>query len=125
MSWLAEYHVHLWVKQIEEDLDTGRWDALLATLLSIAPLDYQLPLSAQALADKNYELLQSDPSHASLHFKRIGSRRQLWSVRVGEYYRALGTDCRRYDLDQNGPASYNVAAVSGWNNSGLLRHFDC
>lgn len=29
---------------------------------------------------------------ASLHFKRVGKRQQLWSVRVGEHYRALGRE---------------------------------
>lgn len=48
-----------------------------------------LPSEVRALADKNYALLKADPRHPSLHFKRIG---ELWSVRVGEHYRALGTD---------------------------------
>ncbi len=30
MSWLAEHHAEMWDKQIEEDLDSGRLDALLA-----------------------------------------------------------------------------------------------
>ena len=46
-----------------------------------------LPAEVRALADKNYELLKADPWHPSLHFKRIG---ELWSVRVGGHYRALG-----------------------------------
>lgn len=41
------------------------------------------------LADKNYELLKSNPRHPSLHFKKLGT---LWSVRVGAHYRALGTE---------------------------------
>lgn len=52
----------------------------------------QLPVKVQQLADKNYELLKADPFHASLHFKKVGKRRQLWSVRVGDHYRALGLD---------------------------------
>ena len=52
----------------------------------------QLPKEVQELADKNYALLKVDPQHASLHFKKVGKRKQLWSVRVGEHYRALGTD---------------------------------
>ena len=52
----------------------------------------QLPTAVQELADKNYELLKSDPYHTSLHFKRVGRRKQLWSVRVGEHYRALATE---------------------------------
>jgi hypothetical protein len=48
-----------------------------------------LPADVRALADKNFSLLKSDPRHPSLHFKRIGN---LWSVRVGDHYRALGTE---------------------------------
>ena len=52
----------------------------------------QLPAPVQELADKNYRLLKDDPYHASLHFKRVGKRQQLWSVRVGEHYRPLGRE---------------------------------
>jgi hypothetical protein len=48
-----------------------------------------LPAEVRALADKSYRLLKNDPRHPSLHFKRIGN---VWSVRVGARYRALGTD---------------------------------
>jgi hypothetical protein len=48
-----------------------------------------LPEAIRALADKNYELLKTNPQHPSLHFKRVG---QYWSVRVGRDYRALGVD---------------------------------
>jgi hypothetical protein len=50
-----------------------------------------LPGEVRALADKNFALLKSDPRHPSLHFKRIG---KLWSVRVGDHYRALGTELK-------------------------------
>ena len=30
MSWLENHHAKLWDKQIEEDLDTGRLDKVLA-----------------------------------------------------------------------------------------------
>ena len=50
-----------------------------------------LPADVRALADKNFALLKSDPRHPSLHFKRIGD---LWSVRVGDHYRALGTEVK-------------------------------
>ncbi|MDY6783113.1 MAG: hypothetical protein SW833_11300 [Cyanobacteriota bacterium] len=52
----------------------------------------QLPKETQALADKNYELLKSNPYHPSLHFKKVGRRKQLLSVRVGDNYRALGVE---------------------------------
>jgi len=48
-----------------------------------------LPSGVRTVADKNFELLKADPRHASLHFKRIG---RIWSVRVGDRYRALGHD---------------------------------
>lgn len=48
-----------------------------------------LPEQARQLADRNYALLKTDPTHRSLHFKKIAS---LWSVRVGLHYRALATE---------------------------------
>jgi hypothetical protein len=48
-----------------------------------------LPEAVRKLADKNFELLKADPHHPSLHLKRIG---EVWSVRVGSHYRALGLD---------------------------------
>jgi mRNA-degrading endonuclease RelE of RelBE toxin-antitoxin system len=51
-----------------------------------------LPEQVQQLADKNYALLRADPFHPSLHFKKVGKNKQLWSARVGEHYRALGLD---------------------------------
>jgi hypothetical protein len=48
-----------------------------------------LPPDVRDLADKNFSLLKADLRHPSLHFKKIG---ELWSARVGDHYRALGTD---------------------------------
>lgn len=48
-----------------------------------------LPESVQRVADQNYELLKADPSHPSLHFKKVG---RYWSVRVGQGHRALGIE---------------------------------
>ncbi|MGK7907053.1 MAG: hypothetical protein AB4040_07485 [Synechococcus sp.] len=48
-----------------------------------------LPEAVQRVADRNYELLKSNPSHPSLHFKKVG---QFWSVRAGKGYRALGVE---------------------------------
>ena len=48
-----------------------------------------LTKNTQDLADKNYELLKSNPKHPSLHFKKID---KYWSVRVGLYYRALAVE---------------------------------
>jgi hypothetical protein len=45
-----------------------------------------LPESVQTVARKNFELLKEDPSHPSLHFKKVG---KLWSVRAGINHRAI------------------------------------
>ena len=52
----------------------------------------QLPKDIQALADKNFKLLKANPYHPSLHFKKVGKSKQLWSVRVSADYRALGRE---------------------------------
>lgn len=48
-----------------------------------------LPEEVRALADRCYAQLKADPSHPSLHFKKIGT---LWSVRVGLHHRALAVE---------------------------------
>ena len=48
-----------------------------------------LPPEVRRTADKNFELLRADSRHSSLHLKRIA---RVWSVRVGDRYRALGHD---------------------------------
>jgi hypothetical protein len=48
-----------------------------------------LPQDVQNLADKSFSLLREDPTHPSLHFKRI---EKFFSVRVGLRYRALGIE---------------------------------
>ncbi len=53
---------------------------------------YELPATIRALANKQYDLLKLDPFHPSLHFKKVGSKRQFWSVRVSQDCRALGVD---------------------------------
>ncbi len=47
-----------------------------------------LPDHVRTLADRSYQRLKADPTHPSLHFKRIG---EVYSVRIGLHYRALGT----------------------------------
>jgi hypothetical protein len=46
----------------------------------------ELPHEIQRLADKNFELLKGNPSHHSLHFKKVG---RYWSARIGIHYRAV------------------------------------
>lgn len=52
---------------------------------------HALPEDIRSLADKNFQLLKSNPRHPSLRLKRIG---ELWSARVGDHYRALGFDAQ-------------------------------
>jgi hypothetical protein len=44
MSWLEDYHAQVWDKQIEEDLETGRLDALLAEVDEEYEADLTQPL---------------------------------------------------------------------------------
>ena len=48
-----------------------------------------LPDEIQNVARKNYALLQANPHHPSLQFKKVG---KVWSARVGLHYRALATE---------------------------------
>jgi len=50
---------------------------------------HALPREVRALAEKNFQLLKADPSHPSLHFKKLG---KVWSARVGAHYRALAVE---------------------------------
>ncbi len=52
-------------------------------------LYHRLPADVRKTADKNFALLKSDSTHPSLRLKKIGD---LWSVRAGLHYRALGID---------------------------------
>ena len=55
-----------------------------------------LPTEIRRLADKTYASWVHDPAHASLHFKKLSGRDDLWSVRIGRQHRALGR--RKGDL---------------------------
>jgi hypothetical protein len=48
-----------------------------------------LPKNIQDLATKNFELLKADPSHPSLHLKKVGRYR---SAHVGLQYRVLAIE---------------------------------
>lgn len=43
----------------------------------------------RAIADQNFRLLEQDPRHPSLHFKKVG---KAWSVRIGLRHRALAVE---------------------------------
>jgi hypothetical protein len=51
---------------------------------------YQLlPQHVRRTADHQFNMLKQNPNHPSLHLKKIA---ELWSVRAGLHYRALGID---------------------------------
>ena len=52
---------------------------------------HALPEDIRSLADKNFELLKSNPRHPSLHFKRIG---ELWSAESVITIERLDLMCR-------------------------------
>ena len=37
-------------------------------------------------------MFKINPFHPSLHLKKVGKNRELWSVRINDNYRALGVD---------------------------------
>ena len=49
-----------------------------------------LPTQIREQARKTYRLWKADPTHPSLHFKRISQRIEAFSVRVGQGWRAVG-----------------------------------
>jgi hypothetical protein len=50
----------------------------------------RLPPAVKAQARKCYRLWRSNPAHPGLHFKRIHGNEDLYSVRVGSGWRAMG-----------------------------------
>ena len=48
-----------------------------------------LPISVKRVAKKNYKILNENPRHPSLHFKKV---KRYWSVRAGITYRALAVE---------------------------------
>jgi hypothetical protein len=51
-----------------------------------------LPQDIRLIADRSYALLCENPSHPSLHFKKVGA---FWSSRVGLHYRALAVEAEQ------------------------------
>lgn len=49
-----------------------------------------LPAEARQQAMKAYRLFQADPSHPSLHFKKLQGEENIYSARAGLGYRAIG-----------------------------------
>ena len=59
------------------------------------------PADIQNQANAAYRLWKVDPYYPSLHFKRIDPEEPIYSVRIGLYYRAVGT-------------KYNQRKIEGW-----------
>jgi len=53
-----------------------------------------LPKAIQDKANKQFQMLKTNHRHPSLHFKKIASEENLWSVRVDANYRALGVESK-------------------------------
>ena len=49
----------------------------------------RLPDSVRRVSRRNFRLLQENPRHPSLHFKKVG---KFWSVRAGLSFRALAIE---------------------------------
>jgi hypothetical protein len=52
---------------------------------------HQLPEQIQNLAKKNYRLFSQKTNHPSLNFKPLLGQAKIWSVRIGDGYRAAGS----------------------------------
>ena len=50
----------------------------------------KLPTLIKQTAKKNYELWKQNPFHPSLEFKPVKLKENIWSVRIGIGWRALG-----------------------------------
>ena len=50
-----------------------------------------LPPDVQKLAIKYYAIWRRNPHHPSLRFRRLKGSTDRFTIRVGDYYRALGT----------------------------------
>ena len=50
----------------------------------------KLPATIRRQARRSYLRFREDPFHPSLQFKRLGTARPVWSVRISIDYRALG-----------------------------------
>lgn len=49
-----------------------------------------LPADVRKQAYVSYRLFRRDMHHTSLHFKKVSQKREIYSVRIGISYRALG-----------------------------------
>ena len=50
----------------------------------------ELPAEVKENAQSAYRLFRDNSAHPSLHFKKLGGQDEIYSVRIGLNYRALG-----------------------------------
>jgi mRNA-degrading endonuclease RelE of RelBE toxin-antitoxin system len=50
----------------------------------------RLPKQVQQQARRAYQKFQVSPEHPGLHFKKIHTLREIYSIRIAKGYRALG-----------------------------------
>jgi mRNA-degrading endonuclease RelE of RelBE toxin-antitoxin system len=50
----------------------------------------QLPKDVRRRAARAYRIWQQNPQLPGLQFKRVSETRPVYSIRIGDYYRALG-----------------------------------
>ena len=53
-------------------------------------LQEALPSDVQEQLEAAYRMFMNDPYHSSLQFKRVNRKDPVYSVRIGDSYRALG-----------------------------------
>ena len=51
----------------------------------------RLPKNVQRQARKAYRIFQDTQNNPALHFKKIHTLREIYSIRITQNYRALGT----------------------------------
>ena len=57
---------------------------------SFKKLFIKIPKPIKDLAGKSYKIWIENPSHPSLHFKKVQDKPEIYSVRIGIHFRALG-----------------------------------
>ncbi len=50
----------------------------------------RLPEAIKTQARKNYRLWRQNSAHPSLHFKKVHAQQDVYSIRIGQGWRALG-----------------------------------
>ncbi len=89
-QWLEEFYADMWDRQIEADIKAGKLDKLaeqaredikagrfrdimkhIATRALWRHYD-RLTADVRSTADKNFELLKTDPRHPSLRLEKVG-----------------------------------------------------